>query len=372
MATFERVTHHSRFVALFVLAACGCGDTTHASTGTEPADGGGAPWPPLAGGGGTGGTGGASGGGGAEPPQICVDDELVNQPPLPDYTTTGAVLGSHCLGTDHQDVTGVERIVFLGDSLTVGTPPTLAKNTYRAKLADTLATLWGLPAPGLAWRIPNPLTGQSSKLEDGPFASCAQWGARARDILGEQVGQCFSGDDFDRRTLVVMTVGGNDVQDATKMALDGAPPEVVTARVDEMTADMDAAVRWLVEPGRFSAGVFVVFANLYEFTDRTGLFDGCDVSGLVGFDAPLPAPDEVFALLDQANLSLMTLAAETETDLVLSMEIFCGHGVQAENPAAPCYRGPGTARWFDLTCIHPNRDGHEALASSFAQVVAGG
>ena len=30
------------------------------------------------------------------------------------------VIGSHCVGTNHQDIDGIERVVFLGDSITVG------------------------------------------------------------------------------------------------------------------------------------------------------------------------------------------------------------------------------------------------------------
>ena len=33
----------------------------------------------------------------------------------PDYDQFGATPGSHCLGTDHQDIQGVERVVFVSD-----------------------------------------------------------------------------------------------------------------------------------------------------------------------------------------------------------------------------------------------------------------
>jgi len=313
--------------------------------------------------------GGEGGSGGGEAPLVCVDSEFVNEPALPDYAATGAKMGEHCLGTDHQDVDGVERVVFLGDSMTVGTPPTQPKHFFRAQLAETLATLWGLPAPKASWRIPNPLTGQATKIEDGAFASCARWSARAADVVDEQLDQCFSGADFDKRTLVVMTVGGNDMQDVTQLALDGEPPEVVAARAAKMTADQRAILDWLNTPGRFPAGVFVVAANVYEFTDRTGGFSGCDVSSLVGFDEPLPAPDEVLGLLDEANVALVTHAATTGADVVMAMEAFCGHGFAREDDAAPCYRGAGVDRWFDLTCIHPNRAGHDVLATMFASVI---
>jgi hypothetical protein len=35
----------------------------------------------------------------------------------------------------------------------------------------------------------------------------------------------------------------------------------------------------------------------------------------------------------------------------------------------PCYRGPNTPRWFDLTCIHPNPTGHDHVKDMFMAVV---
>ena len=51
------------------------------------------------------------------------------------------------------------------------------------------------------------------------------------------------------------------------------------------------------------------------------------------------------------------------------LEDFCGHGFENENPAAPCYRGPNTPQWFDLTCIHPNPAGHDHISEMFMAVV---
>lgn len=70
----------------------------------------------------------------------CFEDDFVN--PFmngPNYDQFGPIIGSHCMGTNHQDITGVERVVFLGDSVTVGTPPTLSADYYRSKLAGAVA-----------------------------------------------------------------------------------------------------------------------------------------------------------------------------------------------------------------------------------------
>src|SRR5258708_6468938 len=38
---------------------------------------------------------------------------------------------THCSGTNQQDITGVQKVVFLGDSVTVGTPPIATADYYR-------------------------------------------------------------------------------------------------------------------------------------------------------------------------------------------------------------------------------------------------
>jgi hypothetical protein len=43
---------------------------------------------------------------------------------LPQYDTFGPEVPRHCMGTDHQDIADLDRVVFLGDSITTGTPPT--------------------------------------------------------------------------------------------------------------------------------------------------------------------------------------------------------------------------------------------------------
>ncbi len=65
----------------------------------------------------------------------------------------------------------------------------------------------------------------------------------------------------------------------------------------------------------------------------------------------------------------MKVAVDTKTDMIFMLESFCGHGYKKDDPTSPCYRGPNQALWFDLTCIHPNVDGHAALADLFYQTI---
>ncbi|MCH9679947.1 MAG: hypothetical protein K0V04_00820, partial [Deltaproteobacteria bacterium] len=63
------------------------------------------------------------------------------------------------------------------------------------------------------------------------------------------------------------------------------------------------------------------------------------------------------------------VAVDTQTDMYLLLETFCGHGFNFDDPTAPCYRGPDTPIYFDLTCIHPNPVGHSVIANDFLSVV---
>ncbi len=307
----------------------------------------------------------------------CFGDDFVNDPNLgPNYDQFSPTIGSHCLGTNHQDITGVERVVFVGDSITVGTPPTFSADYYRSKTADALAAEFGLEF-GMGgesedlWKLVNVFEGTSIARFSGDFASCAKWGARNDDLLQDnsQLEECFPPETRELVNLVVMTSGGNDLSSLTQAAIDGATEEMLRAQIENAIELERGAVQWLKDPKNFPNGTHVVFANLYEFTDGTGEVMACDVSGLAGFDEPIPAPDQLAEMVVWANEQYMAIATETGADMIFLLESFCGHGFNADDPTAPCYRGPGAETWFDLTCIHPNPTGHQQIADMFMAVV---
>ena len=275
-------------------------------------------------------------------PEIGSGDE-----PGPDYDQFEPVVGSHCSGTNHQDIAGIERVVFLGDSITEGTPPSLSVQFYRSVLAERLHARFG---------------------QDVDVTNCSAWGARTDDLLlppHEQIRERFD-DIEDRRTLVVMTVGGNDMSSVAQDSLDGASPEDAVTAVDGALELLREAVDWLVDPAHFPNGVFVVMANVYEFTDGTGDLPSCPGAGLAGFTQPWPDGRHAFL---QMNEGIMRIAVETGTDMIFLMESFCGHGFHAGEPDNECFRGQDAETWFDFTCIHPNPTGHEKIADLFQDVI---
>lgn len=304
----------------------------------------------------------------------CLLEGFANPDAVPpiDYLQFNPVIGSHCKGTNHQDIIDIERVVFLGDSVTVGTPPALGNDYYRGKLADALVERFGLTPPNPLWKQANPIDGVALVKESGDFVSCAKWGARTDDFLppGNQVDDCFPPDMFDKRTLVITTMGGNDLAAFAKDGANGTPLEEVKAKADKAVDLLRQTVHWFVDdPDKFPNGVFVVFANVYEFTDGTADLMSCPAAGLGGFEKPWANPDELIEVMLEFNEAFMSVAVETGTDMVFMAEAFCGHGFRANDPSAPCYRGPGSSNWFDLTCIHPTAQGHTQIANLFTAVI---
>jgi len=268
--------------------------------------------------------------------------------PGPEYDQFDPVIGSHCMGTNHQDINGVELVVFLGDSITAGTPPTPMAQYYR-----------------------NLLTG----LIEGKFGEVetrnkAEWGARTDDLLlpsKQQIINAFPDLPEEKRTLVVMTVGGNDFFKMAEMANEGATPEEIMDLAIETVQLFEDAINWFFEdPTRFPNGVFIVFANVFEYTDGTGNMSSCPSCLIVGLCGDWP---EGRAPAIYLNQEYMRIAKETGTDMIFLLENYCGHGWESDIAEGQCYLGPDTPRWIDITCIHPTPEGHQEIADMFWKVI---
>ncbi len=311
---------------------------------------------------------------GAKTMAECLDGVFTNPPPPGgelDYDQFGPKIGSHCNGTNHQDIQGVERVVFLGDSVTVGTPPTNAKDFYRARLADALAQKFNLDGPDGLWKQADLIGGTSLVQTSGDFASCAKYGARNDDLLrdNDQLLECFPDAERNKRTLVIITSGGNDIAQLTKKGIDGAPIDELWDSFHEFVDLFREAVLWLKEPGRFPNGVYVVYGNMFEFTDGTGDVESCPGASAAGFGGEWADKEAQAEMVIWANEQYVDIAVETGTDVTFLLESFCGHGYHNDDTSAPCYRGPDMARWFDATCVHPNPTGHKALTDIFLSVI---
>ncbi len=302
----------------------------------------------------------------------CYEGVFVNGYPGVSYDGLDLPIGSHCLGTNLQDIQNVDRVVFLGDSVTVGTPPTGTGDYYRNILADALADRFALSfgSDKFLWQTANVFEGTSTVRESGDFASCAKWGARTDDMLaGNQIEDCYPPDSRDLTTLTIITMGGNDLSKIAQETGSGAKPavawEIAQSAVDHMRESME----WLKDEQNFPNGHHVVFANVYEFTDGTGLVESCQLSGLAGFE-PIESLGDALLVIGWMEDQYARIAKETGADFIFMFEEFMGHGFLADDPTSPGYRGPGNESWFDLTCIHPTPTGHGAIADMFLATVA--
>ena len=263
---------------------------------------------------------------------------------FPDYESLGVVPGS-CSGTRHQTIDQIERVVFLGDSVTAGTPPTAADDVYRSVLSRALQERFG----------------DALVIDD-----CSKFGARTDDYLPEQIPACFP-EPEDRRTLVVATNGGNDLFAAATVVLEGGTEEEGLAVLERAVGHHREAMQWFRDhPEHFPGGVDIIMANVYEFTDTTGNLSACELADTFQIGGQV---DSVVVATQYLNAEWAKVAVETGTDMLFMNENFCGHGFAKEDPTGPCYRGPGQALWFDPTCIHPSTEGHAAIARMFLDVI---
>ncbi len=318
----------------------GTGGESEGGMGGTGAQGGSAGAGAQGGAAGSGATGG-NGGSGAVTSNDCfadIQDGLI----VWDYDVQGITTGSHCHGTNHQDIQGIERIVYLGDSIMNGTPPTPSAEFVRTQLDTALKTKF----PGVETK------------------SCAVNGARNDDLMKSQIPNCFGDADVRNvKTLTLVISGGNDIA-----AIARDKPELAAAQAEAngYVDVMREAITYLKDATNFPMGNDVVFANVYEYTDTSADLSSCPTAGLAGLSGTWLSGA---AVLVGMNEGYAKIAADTGADMVFMMEQFCGHGYRRDRMDLQCYRGPNAEQWFDITCIHPTPAGHTALAGFFMDVI---
>jgi hypothetical protein len=288
--------------------------------------------------------------------QNCFPDVSDAAESFPSYDRFSPIVGRHCAGTHHQNITGVQKLVFLGDSITAGTWPTPEDQFYRNQLAAKVRDRFG-----------------AVEVMD-----CSEYGARTDDFLEHnqrQITECFDSlvdgtGVEDSRTLVVWTMGGNDLLSLGDRAAAGAERDELLDALDTIVEYQRSAIDFFQEQeaSLFPNGIDVVFTNNYEFTDGSGDFGSCPTAEILGLDFEVSSWALGYLTINEAYLKM---AVETQTDMVFMMEHFCGHGFRADDPDGGCYKGPETPLYFDGTCIHPSPEGHDKLAELFDQVIGG-
>lgn len=300
-----------------------------------------------------------------------------------DYTSSGATLNATCTGTNHQDISGIERVVFVGDSVTAGAPIpvdwsswelTDASEWYRNVLADELVARWGLEAPDWFWQNVDLTSGESWTKESGDFANCSKWGARADDLHSDntQLDDCLPEASRGEHNLVIMTIGGNDLYNLLDHVKNQDVDEAtMRTEWDSALSDLSDAMHWLKDdPTMFPGGIDVIVADLFDVTDATSAADIADCPGAqaVGLDVPLVDPLTA-ELTIQWQEAVLQVAVETDIDVAFMGETFCGHGYNWDDATGRCYRGGDSDVYFDASCEHPTQYGHAAIANTMLGVI---
>jgi lysophospholipase L1-like esterase len=298
-------------IVVTAIAILGCGSSTSMTgTGGNGGAGGGGGGNMGNGGGGGGGGGGSGGGGGGGTPGV------------------GIVPPGGSLGT----------FIVLGDSISDngGTGP-----FFYDQLHTDLAKKW----PSMMYVHAAVAGAITDTYSDNTPA--------AAPLLKTQIaglGHAYPGD-----VLVTITIGGNDLNAHAIKAIGGTDDTVRT----EFGTHLDAELGELATAGRLGSGkVYIVLANIYDFTDGQG--DFATVRCGPGANV-MPSRDmTVFGAWNGVAATALGKVSGTLYDMHAN---FMGHGYNNTDK---------TQVWYDSSsCIHPNALGHDAIRRSIYGIVTG-
>ncbi len=238
------------------------------------------------------------------------------------------------------------RIVFFGDSITRGYGVENEDNVYKRLLVENNDGKW----PTFEG---DDLTARYGELE---VVDVSRDGATTDTVLLQQLPLVEEalGPTAAGPTLVVGTIGGNDMLAAVFSGDLEAATEVFLANIEQITD-------FFLDPERFPDGAYLAITNVYEPTDGIGQVEEC----FYGLDmGPLR---EDFDVANQATLAL----AERDGWAWIDLEAhFVGHGFRHDEDGFWADEDDPTL-WFQPDCIHPNTRGHHEVRRLFLAALDG-
>ncbi len=250
-----------------------------------------------------------------------------------------------------------ENLIFFGDSVTVGEGATQRTREYNQLLMLNDDEAW----PGFAEDDLESTFGEVPPT----IYDVAQGGATTGQVVAWQLPNLESQlpDVVEGETLVVATIGGNDMVVAVFASqLSDEPDVVAQAEVDKMVENLSEISVFFADTQRFPDPVYLYIANIYEPTDTVGQAEVCfnDVDVRIGIRA-----------IDLANLGMLELAQEEGFGYVDMRSHFLGHGQNAGDESGEWYVPDDATTWFVDDCIHPNDRGHHEIRRLFSAAIAG-
>lgn len=273
----------------------------------------------------------------------CTDEN----PTLPGAPPELATYVPEAYAPDH-----LERLVFMGDSITAGLGVSEDPLAYARLLERNDDEAWPAFADAdLQSVAPSP-----------EVVDVAVPGATTTTVLEQQLlALTETAGASSGETAVFVTVGGNDVQQAMfRVLIEGSGAEAEVA--DAVEANIGALVAALLDPALFPDGAFVYLANVYDPTHGTGLHPSC----FGGLDVSFMA-----SVLDDTNDRIRSVAEANGVAMIDLHGAFLGHGHWAEDPTAPFVDPSDPTVWFTSDCIHPNDRGHHELRLQFLAAATG-
>jgi lysophospholipase L1-like esterase len=161
--------------------------------------------------------------------------------------------------------------------------------------------------------------------------------------------------DYTGDIVVTITIGGNDLNAHALQAISNTDANFRS----ELDAHLQAELSELTTPGRLGTGkVYIVLANIYDFTDGQGDF----ATVMCGPGVNI-SPMAVSTGFGNWNGVLATNIGKVGGALYDMHADFLGHG----------YNNTDTSQvWYDsASCIHPNTAGHDAIRRSMYKILTG-
>ena len=238
-------------------------------------------------------------------------------------------------------------VIFLGDSITAGSGSPGDDEDYVRLLVNNTTTWPDWDGKDLATRYPG--------IEVVDVSKSGSWtGTVLNDQierLEEQVVYPFGGE-----ALVVITVGGNDLQSVL------LNPSTVEDRLEKTVDNWKQIAEYFLDEQRFPDGSTVLMANVYEPTDAVGQAGSC----FYGFNISSLLPS-----LHDANTQFRGLAEELGFSVLDMRGTFLGHGFNYDDSNTPYYDENDPSLWLANDCIHPNPRGHHEIRAMFWRAIDG-
>jgi len=247
-----------------------------------------------------------------------------------------------------------ERLIYLGDSITRGDGASPSSQKYTALLESNADNAWP-DHTDMDLESLFPSITEVLDLSKGGATTSSMLNSQL-PTLNNQINGSASGE-----TIVVMTIGGNDMQAAIPTVLFGGDAKA-DEEIAEVIENFNIIADFFDDPDRFPDGVFVYLANVYEPTDDEGYWASC----FLGLDIS-SAMDN----LADANDAIREFAQDRGIAMIDMSGHFKGHGFYYDDPANPNFDEADQSLWFANDCIHPNNRGHHELRRLFYDAIDG-